>query len=61
MAATTSQPDKPKKYVNICGEEIRIYPKEEDDNGCTRIKSPTARIIKDIMIKSKGILFKLVK
>ena len=60
MAATISQPDKPKKYVNIRSEELQIYPREEY-NGCARIKSTTTRIIKDMMINNKGILFKLVK
>jgi len=59
MAATINQPDKPKKYV-IRSEELQIYPREEY-NGCARIKSPATRIIKDMMIKNKGILFKLVK
>lgn len=53
MAATINQPDRPKKYVNIWGEELRIYPKEEEDDGCAKIKSATTRILKDIMIKSK--------
>jgi hypothetical protein len=61
MAATINQPDKPKKYVNIRSEELQIYPKKEEYNGCARIKSPAARIIKDMMIKNKGILLKLVK
>jgi hypothetical protein len=60
MAATISQPDKPKKYVNIRNEEPQIYPREEY-NGCARIKSPATRIIKDVMISNKGILLKLVK
>ena len=60
MATTINQPDKPKKYVNILSEELPIYSNEED-NGCARVKSPTARIPKDMMIKSKGILLKLVK
>ena len=60
MAASISQPDKPKKYVNIRSEELQSYPKEEY-NGCARIKSPAVRIIKDMMINNKGILFKLVK
>jgi hypothetical protein len=58
MAATMSQPDKPKKYVNIRSEELQIYPREE--NGCARIKSPATRINKDKMINNKGILLKLV-
>ncbi len=59
MATTTNQPDKLKEYVKIFREEFRIDSKEDD--GCTRIKSPTARIHKDVMIKTKGILLKLVK
>ena len=59
MAATMSQPDKPKKYV-IRSEELKIYPGEEY-NGCVRIKSPATRIAKEMMIKNKGILLKLVK
>lgn len=50
MTATTNQPDKPNKYVNIRSEELQSYPKEEY-NGRARIKSPTMWIIKDIMIK----------
>jgi hypothetical protein len=61
IAATINQPERPKKYVNIRCEELQIYPKEEEYNGSTRIKSPATRIIKDTMIKNKGILLKLVK
>jgi len=53
IAATINQPDKPKKYVNIRSEELQIYPKEEEYGGCARIKSPAARIIKDMSVKSK--------
>jgi hypothetical protein len=61
IAATINQPERPKKYVNIRCEELQIYPKEEEYNGSTRIKSPATRIIKDTMTKNKGILLKLVK
>ena len=61
IAATINQPERPKKNVNIRCEELQIYPKEEEYGGCARIKSPAARIIKDMMIKNNGILLKLVK
>jgi len=38
MAATISQPDKPKNYVNIRSEELQICPREEY-NGCARINT----------------------
>ena len=50
-----SQPEKPKKYVSMRSEWLYAY-----SPGCDIIKSASARILKDRMIKNKGIFFKLV-
>ena len=31
VAATTNQPDRPKKYANIWNEELQVCPKEENN------------------------------